>query len=141
MRFTDAFNQGDQRQLTTFFDPSFTWYTVGDEVGGIQVSTRGDLLQYFAQRHKFHERLHLRKIRISADAGGGSIVFLLTRKADDLAASKVPELIETGKGWITCQKHTISAWGMDGSGDHFRECPEPDGRVPDDAVVACARSA
>jgi hypothetical protein len=50
-------------------------------------------------------------------------------------------LVETGKGSISCQNHTIHVWAMDGGGDHFRECPEPEGGAPTGVVIACARTA
>lgn len=143
LRFLDTFNQGDQRQLATFFTPSFTWYVVSDRIGGVQVSSRDELLKYFARRHAQHERLRLRKIRVAGSnpPGNGEIVFLLTRQADDLGGSDRHELVETGKGSITCQPHTIDVWAMDGGGDHFRECPELEGGAPTGAVIACARTA
>ncbi len=143
LRFLDVFNRGDQRQVTTFFTPTFSWYVVSDRIGGVQVSSRDELLKYFARRHAQHEQLRLRKIRVTGSnpPGNGEILFLLTRQADDLGGRDKRALVETGKGSISCQKQTIDVWAMDGGGDHFRECPEPAQAAPSGAVIACARTA
>jgi len=136
--FFDAFNRGDRTQLARFFPAYFSWYAVTDEKGIVTFSKRDDLLAYFADRHKHHERLRLLKIRISAPSwhGGGDIVFLLTRQADDLTAvSQNPQIL--GKGALRCKERTIFVWAM-GPGGAFAECPEP-AQLPNDAVLACAR--
>jgi hypothetical protein len=118
-RFFDAFNRGDRAQLTRFFAPSLS----------------------FADRHKHHERLRLLKIRVSGPSwhGGGDIVFLLTRQADDLdGGSQAEPILANGKGAMWCKEQAIFVWAMS-TGGGFGECPEPD-KIPANTVIACARS-
>jgi hypothetical protein len=139
-RFFDAFNRGDRAQLTHFFASSIQWYMVTDAKGGMTVTTRDDLLTYFAARHKHHERLRLLKIRVSGPSwhGGGDIVFLLTRQADDLNAdSQGQAILVNGKGAMFCKEQGIFVWAM-ATGSGFGECPEP-AKIPANTVIACAR--
>jgi hypothetical protein len=139
-RFFDAFNRGDRAQLTRFFASSIQWYTVTDAKGSVTVSTRDDLLTYFADRHKHHERLRLLKIRVSGPSwhGGGDIVFLLTRQADDLdGGSQGQPILANGKGAMFCKEQAIFVWAMS-TGSGFGECPEP-AKIPANTVIACAR--
>jgi hypothetical protein len=140
-RFFDAFNRGDRAQLTRFFAPSLSWYVVTDAKGSMSVSKRDDLLTYFADRHKHHERLRLLKIRVSGPSwhGGGDIVFLLTRQADDLdGGSQAEPILANGKGAMWCKEQAIFVWAMS-TGGGFGDCPEPD-KIPANTVIACARS-
>ena len=138
--FFDAFNRGDRTQLTRFFASSLEWYTVTDAKGGMTVSTRDDLLTYFADRHKHHERLRLLKIRVSGPSwhGGADIVFLLTRQADDFdGGSQGQAVLANGKGAMFCKERAIFVWAM-ATGSGFGECSEP-AKIPANTVVACAR--
>src|SRR5215218_2357319 len=84
--FIDAFNSGDQASLSRIFfvsegpsPPDFaerdydpwSWYTVGKvEAGGKIVSgfvtyDQGELLRYFAERHKRGEHLRLLKLSLT----------------------------------------------------------------------------
>jgi hypothetical protein len=140
-KFFDAFNRGDRAQLTRSFASSIQWYTVTDAKGSMTVSTRDDLLTYFADRHKHHERLRLLKIRVSGPSwhGGSDIVFLLTRQADDLdGGSQGQPILANGKGAMFCKEQAIFVWAMS-TGAGFGECPEP-AKIPANTVVACARS-
>jgi len=139
-KFFDAFNRADRSQLTPFFASSIQWYTVTDAKGSMTVSTRDDLMGYFADRHKHHERLGLLKIRVSGPSwhGGGDIVFLLTRQADDLdGGTHGQPILATGKGAMFCKEPAIFVWAM-ATGSGFAECPEP-ARIPANTVIACAR--
>jgi hypothetical protein len=85
MSFVDAFNSGDQTALSRSFflsegpsPPDFSdgtydpwsWYTVsnvepgGKIVSGFVTYDQGELLRYFAQRHKRGERLRLLKVSL-----------------------------------------------------------------------------
>src|SRR5260370_4458449 len=111
--FFDAVNRGDRAQLARSFASSIQWYTVTDANGSMTVSTRDDLLTYFADRHKHHERLRLLKIRVSGPSwhGGSDIVFLLTRQADDLdGGSQSQPILVNGKGAMFCKERAIFVW-------------------------------
>jgi hypothetical protein len=139
-RFFDAFNRGDRTQLSRSFSSSLQWYTVTDAKGSTTLSNRDDLLRYFADRHKHHERYRLLKIRVSGPGwhGGGDIVFLLTRQADDLdGGSSGQPILADGKGAINCKERAIFVWAM-ATGSGFGECPEP-AKIPANTVLACAR--
>jgi hypothetical protein len=124
-RFFAAFNQGDQAELARFFPEQATGAFNGDRTrfqvygviegdpraGGRRFAARDrtELLTYFAERHRQHERLHLLTLNVSGLSwhGGIDLTFTLTRAADDL-----PERRVEGKGAINCDNHTIFVWNM-----------------------------
>ena len=117
LRFIDAFNRGDQDELTHFFDAStFQWYSVGegrvDQGGSFFVAYKLDeLFPYFAARHQQRERLRLLGLEVNAhwrEATVG-IGYFIERYADDLGQRPAH-----GKGAINCTKQTISVWSMAG---------------------------
>ncbi len=171
--FVDAFNKGDQTVLSRVFflseAPSppdyadsaydlWSWYTVGEiEPGGKIVNgfvtyDQGELLDYFAMRHKQGERLRLLKVSLTQTGLLGKddnvgFIYVLNRNARDLE----PDLggtahIASGQGSINCTNRRIFAWRMDmkvGDQRSNREatnwlCKDPPGWKPGKAVVACA---
>jgi hypothetical protein len=171
--FIDAFNSGDQGRLSQLFfisegpsPPDFSqggyypwsWYSVS-EVGaegkieeGFVTYDQGELLHYFAERHRQGERLEL--IKVSATQAGllgeednVGIVYVLTRDAADLEPGVGgPARIASGKGAINCGSQRIFVWSMDmrvGDTRSAREaaswlCKDPPGWRPGTAVIACA---
>jgi hypothetical protein len=88
----------------------------------------------------FNARYRLLKIRVSGPGwhGGGDIVFLLTRQADDLdGGSPGQPILADGKGAINCKERAIFVWAM-ATGGGFGECPES-AKIPANTVIACAR--
>ena len=150
MRFFDAFNNGDQEVLGSFFFKSgFEWYSVTEgnpkERGRHFVAyTPDDLLVYFVERHKQNERLRLLMVDVAGPSwhGGVDISYVLNREADDLwPGLGGPERIAEGKGAINCQDQQIFVWSMAMNMGNFaaRLCPEPPTGSKSDTVVACAR--
>ena len=173
MSFVAAFNSGDQAALSRSFflsegpsPPDFSdgtydpwsWYTVGEiEPGGRIVDgfvtyDQGELLDYFATRHRQGEQLRLLKVSLTQTGLLGEddnvgFVFVLNRKAGDLE----PDLggtahIALGQGAINCTNQRIFTWRMDmrvGDQRSSREatnwlCEDPPGWKPGRAVVSCA---
>jgi hypothetical protein len=136
----------------------WSWYSVS-EVGedgrienGFVTYDKGELLRYFAERHRHGERLELIKVS-STQAGlldeenNVGIVYVLTRDAEDLDPGLGgPSRIALGKGAINCESRQLFVWSMEmREGDERtpREaagwlCTDPPGWSPGDAVVACA---
>lgn len=170
--FVDAFNNGDQATLSRIFflsegpsPPDFaersydpwSWYTVGKiEPGGKIVSgfvtyDQGDLLRYFADRHRKGERLRLLKLSLTRTGLLGmednvGFVYVLIRDARDLEPGLGgPARIAYGQGAMNCTHRRIFAWRMDmRAGDDRTEreaanwlCTNPPGWKPGEAVVAC----
>jgi len=171
--FINAFNSGDQDRLAQLFfisegpsPPDFSetryypwsWYSVS-EVGaggriedGFVTYDQGELLRYFAERHRQGERLELLKVSATqvgllGNEGNVSIVYVLTRDAEDLEPELGgPDHIATGKGAINCENQRIFVWSMEmRAGDTRSEreaaswlCTDPPGWRPGAAVVACA---
>jgi hypothetical protein len=173
IEFIDAFNSGDQEWLSSLFfisegpsPPDFSqagyypwsWYSVS-EVGaggriedGFVTYDQGELLRYFAERHKQGERLELLKVSstqagLLGNEGNVGIVYVLTRDAEDLEPGLGgPDRIATGKGAINCASRRIFVWSMEMRTDERRTkqdaadwlCTDPPGWRPGTAVVACA---
>jgi hypothetical protein len=171
--FMSAFNSGDQERLARLFfisegpsPPDFSekgyypwsWYSVS-EVGaegriedGFVTYDQGELLRYFAERHRQGERLELLKVSATqagllGEEGNVGIVYVLTRDAEDLEPGLGgPARIAYGKGAINCQSQRIFVWSMEmrvGDTRSEREaaswlCTDPPGWRPGAAVVACA---
>jgi hypothetical protein len=171
--FINAFNSGDQSRLSQLFfisegpsPPDFSqggyypwsWYSVS-EVGaggriedGFVTYDQGELLRYFAERHRQGERLELLKVSATqagllGNEGNVGIIYVLTRDAEDLAPELGgPDHIATGKGAINCGSQRIFVWSMEmrvGDTRSEREaaswlCTDPPGWRPGAAVVACA---
>lgn len=106
LRFTDAWNQGDQAQLGQLIaarsgirDQSFQWYSVteGDPTNGgrnfVTYQPEG-VLEYAAERHLHSEQLRLMAVDVG---GGGNLGFTLARTADDRSPGLVKDYAE-GKG-------------------------------------------
>ena len=171
--FIDAFNTGDQNRLSRLFfisegpsPPDFSeegyypwsWYSVS-EVGvggriedGFVTYDQGELLRYFAERHRQGERLELIKVRstqagLLGEEGNVGIVYVLTRDAQDLDPGLGgPARIAFGKGAINCESQRIFTWSIEmrvGEKRTEREaaswlCEDPPGWRPGTVVVACA---
>jgi hypothetical protein len=171
--FINAFNSGDQSRLAQLFfisegpsPPDFSqerfypwsWYSVS-EVGaggriedGFVTYNQGELLRYFAERHRQGERLELLKVSATqagllGNEGNVGIVYVLTRDAEDLDPGLGgPNRIATGKGAINCGSQRIFVWSMEmrvGDTRSEREaaswlCTDPPGWRPGAAVVTCA---
>jgi hypothetical protein len=173
IEFVDAFNRGDGERLSRLFfvsegpsPPDFSeagyypwsWYSVS-EIGeggriedGFVTYNQGEMLRYFAERHRQGEQLGLIKVS-STHAGlleeesNVGIVYVLTRDAEDLAPGLGgPSRIAFGKGAINCESRRIFAWSMEmrvGDERTPRQaagwlCIDPPGWRPGKAVVACA---
>jgi hypothetical protein len=173
MSFVEAFNSADQSSLSRSFflsegpsPPDFadrsydpwSWYTVSNvEPGGKIASSfvtydQGELLRYFAERHRNGERLRLLKVSIAqTDLLGRDdnvgFNYVLNRTAGDLDPSLGgPAHIASGQGAINCKNRRIFTWRMEmkaGDDRTNREatnwlCKDPPGWRPGKAVVACA---
>jgi hypothetical protein len=113
-RFIDAFNRGDLTQLDRLVaDANFSWYATnapGERLNAA-AQDRNTLIDYFAMRHRVHERLDLTALNITyVNEADGGFWFILTRSADDLAPTRY-----SGKGEIQCSvmPASISVWAMD----------------------------
>ena len=170
--FVNAFNSGDQASLSRIFfvsegpsPPDFadrsydpwSWYTVGkvDREGRIESSfvtyDQGELLRYFAKRHRKGEQLRLIKIRLTRTGLLGKednvgFLYVLNRTARDLEPGLGgPAHIASGQGTINCPNRRIFAWRMDMKAEDERTareaadwlCTDPPGWKPGKAVVAC----
>jgi hypothetical protein len=170
--FVNAFNSGDQASLSRIFflsespsPPDFaersydtwSWYTVSevDTEGRIQSSfvtyDQGELLRYFARRHRKGEQLRLLKISLTQTGLLGrednvGFVYVLNRTARDLEPHLGgPARIASGQGTINCTNRRIFAWRMDMKTKDERTtreaadwlCTDPPGWKPGKAVVAC----
>jgi hypothetical protein len=108
--FVDAFNRGDQAELSRVFfisegpsPPDFStagyypwlWYSSREVgAGGVMAShftttEQGELLRYFAERHGQGERLQLLKVSLTQqgvldEENNVGFLFALTRNAKDL---------------------------------------------------------
>jgi hypothetical protein len=150
LRFVDAFNHGDQRQLDEVFQ-IHNWYTVDERSGEshheVRLAHQSELLTYFAERHQKGERMRLLEVDTSSTLGwhgGVDFAYVLTRQAEDLPDG--PNHIAQGKGAMTCpeRKIFISSMGSEAilaapGGIHNRSCPEPPPGSPPNAVIACTR--
>ena len=170
--FVDAFNSGDQASLSRIFfvsegpsPPDFaergyepwSWYTVGKvEAGGKIESSfvtydQGELLRYFAKRHRKGEQLRLLKISLTQTGLLGKddnvgFVYVLNRTARNLEPGLGgPARIASGQGAINCTNRRIFAWRMDMKAEERRTsreaadwlCTDPPNWKPGKAVVAC----
>jgi hypothetical protein len=170
--FVNAFNSGDQASLSRIFflsegpsPPDFadrsydpwSWYTVGkfDREGRIESSfvtyDQGELLRYFARRHRKGEQLRLLKISLTRTGLLGKednvgFVYVINRTARDLDPDLGgPARIASGQGAINCTNRRIFAWRMDMKAEDERTareaadwlCTDPPGWKPGKAVVAC----
>ena len=173
MSFVDAFNSGDQAALSRSFflsegpsPPDFSdrtydpwsWYTEsnvepgGKIVSGFVTYDQGELLRYFAKKHKRGERLRLLKVSLTQTGLLGrddnvGFVYAMNRSAADLDPSfGGPARVASGQGAINCKNRRIFTWRMQmkaGDNRSSREaadwlCTNPPGWKPGKAVVACA---
>jgi hypothetical protein len=171
--FIDAFNSGDQERLARLFfisegpsPPDFSetgyypwsWYSVSEvgAEGRIEDSfvtyNQGELLRYFAERHRQGEHLELLKVSsthtgLLGNESNVGIVYVLTRDAEDLEPGLGgPDRIAIGKGAINCASRRIFVWSMEMRTGEKRTkqnaadwlCTDPPGWRPGTAVVACA---
>ena len=172
IRFLDAFNQGRRAELSSAFfvsegpsPPDFSsadyrpwsWYSsreIGD--GGrvmrhFTTSDQGELLRYFAGRHRRGESMRLLKVSLThtglldSESNVG-FVFVLTREAPDLPPNLGgPARIAYGKGALNCENLRIFTWTMDMKTREERTereasdwlCADPPRWRPGEAVVAC----
>jgi hypothetical protein len=173
MSFVDAFNSGDQASLSRSFflsegpsPPDFSdgtydpwsWYTVsnvepgGKIVSGFVTYDQGELLRYFAKRHRKGERMRLLKVSLTQTGLLGrddnvGFVYAMNRSAADLDPRfGGPARVASGQGAINCKNRRIFTWRMQmkaGDDRSTREaadwlCTNPRGWKPGKAVVACA---
>ena len=173
MSFVDAFNSGEQAALSRSFflsegpsPPDFSdgtydpwsWYTVsnvepgGKIVSGFVTFDQGELLRYFARRHKKGERLRLLKVSLTQTGLLGrddnvGFVYAMNRSAPDLNPSfGGPAHVASGQGAINCRNRRIFTWRMQMKAGDDRSsheaatwlCTNPPGWRPGKAVVACA---
>ncbi len=135
----------------------WSWYSVSEAGAGGRIEDgfvtydQGELLRYFAERHRQRERLEL--IEVSSTQAGllgeknnVGIVYVLTRDAEDLEPGLGgPARIAFGKGAINCENRQIFAWSMEMRVGETRSerkaaaglCTDPPGWKPGTAVVAC----
>jgi hypothetical protein len=173
MSFVDAFNRGDQAALSRSFflsegpsPPDFSdgtydpwsWYTIsniergGKIVSGFVTYDQGELLRYFAKRHKKGERLRLLKVSLTQTGLLGrddnvGFVYAMNRSAADLDPRfGGPAHVASGQGAINCKNRRIFTWRMQMKAGDDRSsleasswlCANPPGWRPGKAVVACA---
>ncbi|HET9928945.1 MAG TPA: hypothetical protein VFQ09_09040, partial [Rubrobacter sp.] len=137
--FVNAFNSGDQESLSRIFflsegpsPPDFaergydpwSWYTVsefdteGRIKSGFVTYDQGELLRYFAKRHKKGERMRLLKVSMTQTGLLGrednvGFVYAMNRSASDLDPSfGGPAHVATGQGAINCKNRRIFTWRM-----------------------------
>lgn len=114
--YFDAYNAGDQKSLTTFFDwPHFQQYALGEkrQAGFFAAHNQDELLRYVSLRREQGERLNLLKIVTSMgeQAGTAALRYLALREGRDL-----PEvLIAFGNGVVNCETGKIIAWNEAGA--------------------------
>jgi hypothetical protein len=172
IRFLDAFNQGRREDLSSAFfvsegpsPPDFSsadyrswsWYSssqIGDDgtvIRNFTTSDQGELLGYFARRHRKGETMRLLKVSLTQTGLLGmesnvGFVFVVTREAPDLPAGLGgPARIASGKGALNCQNLRIFNWTMEMKTREQRTereaadwlCTDPPGWRPGEAVVAC----
>lgn len=172
IRFLDAFNQGRQAELSSAFfvsegpsPPDFSsvdyspwsWYSsseIGDDgmvMRHFTTSDQGELLRYFARRHREGESMRLLKVSLTQTGlldmeSNVGFVFVVTREAPDLPAGLGgPARIAYGKGALNCENLRIFTWTMDMRTQEKRTerqaadwlCTDPPGWRPGEAVVAC----
>ena len=173
MSFVDAFNSGDQSALSRSFflsegpsPPDFSdgtydpwsWYTEsnvepgGKIVSGFVTYDQGELLRYFAKRHKRGERMRLLKVSLTQTGLLGrddnvGFVYAMNRSAPDLDPSFGGRArVASGQGAINCKNRRIFTWRMQMKAGDDRSsheaanwlCTNPPGWKPGKAVVACA---
>ena len=170
--FVNAFNSGDQASLSRIFfvsegpsPPDFadrsydpwSWYTVSKVRAGGRIESsfvtydQGELLRYFAKRHRKGEQLRLLKISLTQTGLLGKdenvgFVYVLNRTAKNLEPGLGgPARIASGQGAINCTNRRIFTWRMDMKVEDQRTsresaswlCTDPPGWKPGKAVVAC----
>ena len=114
-RFINAFNRGDIDQLDQLVSSQqFGWYSTDTPGQGLNAEAydRGNLMAYFAARHRQHERLALISLDVTyTNAREGGFWFRVTRSADD----GLPPTRYNGKGGVECATMPISltVWSMD----------------------------
>ena len=172
IRYVDAFNQGRQEELSNAFfvsegpsPPDFStadyrswsWYSsseIGDDgtvTRSFTTSDQGELLRYFARRHRQGESMRLLKVSLTRTGildmeSNVGFVFVATRDAPDLPAGLGgPARIAYGKGALNCENLRIFTWTMDMKTREERTereasdwlCADPPRWRPGEAVVAC----
>ncbi len=172
IRFVDAFNQGRQEELSSAFfvsegpsPPDFStadyrswsWYSsseIGDDgtvARSFTTSDQGELLRYFARRHRQGESMRLLKVSLTQTGildmeSNVGFVFVATRDAPDLPVGLGgPARIAYGKGALNCENLRIFTWTMDMKTQEERTereasdwlCADPPRWRPGEAVVAC----
>lgn len=172
IRFLDAFNQGRRDELSSAFfvsegpsPPDFSsadyrpwsWYSsseIGDDsrvMRHFTTSDQGELLRYFAKRHRQGESMRLLKVSLTQTGlldseSNVGFVFVVVREAPDLPPNLGgPARIAYGKGALNCENLRIFTWTMDMKTREKRTereaagwlCTDPPGWRPGEAVVAC----
>lgn len=172
IRFFEAFNQGRQAELSRSFfvsegpsPPEFSpvgyhpwsWYSSSEIGAGGRItrhfttSDQGELLRYFADRHRHGETMRLLKVSLTQtglldEESNVGFVFVVTRDAPDLAPGLGgPDHVAYGKGALNCENLRIFAWRMDMKAQEERTereaanwlCADPPRWRPGEAVVAC----
>jgi len=113
--FIAAFNRGDLAQLDQLVSqqPPFVWYATDSpgERSNPEASNRDDLIAYFAERHRQHERLVLNSLDVTFTSGSrGGLWAHLTRSADD----GLPPTRYSSKGEVQCgiMPSSLTVWAM-----------------------------
>lgn len=120
MEFFDAYNNGDQEELTGFFSPGLQWYSDTKGGGDLHFVTydRKELPSYFGERHKQHEQLQLVALNvIEPPRPTASLVhfaYVYRRRATDIQPGPDSTTrIGDGKGAVTCSNDPkIHVWSM-----------------------------
>jgi hypothetical protein len=154
-----AFSTGDrQRFERSFFRPGargerFRWFAIYDGVSDVTLTTRAQLLGWFAARIGHGDTLRLRRIDIGVDTARGIAHFgyFGVRRADDLPPGRggAAGIVE-GKGAYNCRARTIIVFTAGMTLAPGRLYPHPlTGRGPcplptawdpvEGPVVACTR--
>lgn len=130
LRFFAAYNEGNQEQLTFFFEPRLIvpgqagWYSdtiMAGDVGSendrrhFVTSDREELLAYFAGRYDQNERLQLLSLSVSPPTSVTrvDVVYTYRRQGGDIEPGPNGVWrIGGGKGAIKCPSQKIGVWSM-----------------------------
>lgn len=150
MRILEAFNKNDQVMLEDAFALSGgRWFsdTISEEEH-FTTYTQAELLDYFALRHQYNDRLQLIKVNVSPRGlREADITFQMTREADDIEPRENGRSrYVQGKGGIFCRTQKFMVWSMGTAPPNIspaeylsKVCPDPPSNVPQNAVIACAQ--
>jgi len=111
-QFLAAFNSGDVSQLDRLVSTaSSVWWSTDAPGQRIDPDARDrtTLMDYFASRHRHHDRLHLESFRYNGQSGNrGNFELSLTRTADELSGPTG----FGGKGAVDCSGTGLAVWSI-----------------------------